>query len=178
MPLNTLKVLLFVHQDYEDLELQYPKYRLREEGAEIVVAGPKSKEAFKGKHGYPCVADCGFEDVNVNQFHALIIPGGYAPDKLRMIPKVLEITRKFHEQQKLIAFICHAGWVPISAGILKGVRCTSYQAIKDDMINAGVNWVDEKVVVDKHFISSRSPEDLPFFCPAIISHFQQRVGLR
>lgn len=164
------KILIFVAEDYEDLELQYPKYRMLEAGAKVVVAGKKGKESYKGKHGYPCQADISFDEVNVSNFDALIIPGGYAPDKLRRYPKVLEITKQFHEEGKLIAFICHAGWVPISAKILKGVKCTSFSAIKDDMVNAGVEWIDAAVVIDRHFISSRSPEDLPQFCPAIIQY--------
>lgn len=164
------KVLLFVADEYEDLELQYPKYRLKEAGKTVIVAGEKKESTYKGKHGYPCKADVIFDEVNVSGFEALIIPGGYAPDKLRKNKKVIEITREFHSQGKLIAFICHAGWIPISAKILEGIKCTSWETIKDDMVNAGAKWVDEAVVVDKHFISSRSPEDLPYFCPAIIKY--------
>lgn len=174
MELKNQTILIFVAEDYEDLELQYPKYRLLEAGAQVVVAGLKAKETYKGKHGYPCQADISFDEVRVDRFQGLIIPGGYAPDKLRRYSKVLEITKQFDEQKKLIAFICHAGWVPISAKVIKGVRCTSFGAIKDDMINAGVNWVDEAVVTDRHFISSRTPADLTQFCPAIIKHLSTR----
>lgn len=170
MRLKNKKILIFVADVYEDLEAQYPKYRFLEEGAQVVVAGLKEGEIYKGKHGYPCKSDISFDSVNTKDFDALIIPGGYAPDKLRMVPKVLEITRKFHEEKKLIAFICHAGWIPISAGVLKGVKCTSYKAIKDDMVNAGCHWVDEACVTDGHFITSRTPDDLPLFCPAIINY--------
>lgn len=161
---------MFIANEYEDMELLYPKFRLMEEGAKIIVAGEKAKETYQGKKGYPTQSDVSFETVNSDDFHALIIPGGYAPDKLRKVPKVLEIVKRFHEQQKLIAFICHAGWIPISANVLKGVRCTSYISIKDDMVNAGANWVDEAVVKDRHFISSRNPDDLTQFCPAIIEY--------
>jgi protease I len=166
------KILLFVADEYEDLELQYPKYRLREAGKKVVIAGEK-KESYKGKHGYPCTVDVTFKEIRVDDFDALVIPGGYAPDKLRKIPKVLEITSKFASQKKLIAFICHAGWIPISARILKGVRCTSYISIKEDILNAGGKWVDKSVVIDRHFISSRFPEDLPDFCSAILNHLAQ-----
>lgn len=165
-------ILLFVENHYEDLELQYPKYRFLETGAKVMVAGPNGGETYQGKNGYPQKADLSFDEVNPADFQALVIPGGYAPDHLRTNKQALEITKHFHDHQKLVAFICHAGWVPISAGIIKGVRCTSYSAIKDDMINAGAQWVDEPVVVDRHFISSRSPQDLPFFCPAIIKFLQ------
>ncbi len=162
------KILIFVENIFEDLELLYPRLRLIEEGAKVIVAGPKAKESYKSKHEYPLQAEIGFQDVKVDEFDALIIPGGYAPDKMRRYPAAIEIVRKFNQQGKLIAFICHAGWVPISANVLKGVKCTSFSSIKDDMVNAGANWVDEAVVVDRNFISSRTPEDLPYFCPAII----------
>lgn len=168
MSLATKKILILAADYYEDLELQYPKYRLIEEGATVVVAGAKAHETYKGKYGYLCKTDASFDKINVNDFDALIIPGGYAPDILRRLPEVLQITSEFKNQKKLIAFICHAGWVPISAKVLKGVKCTSHFSIKDDMVNAGANWIDESVVVDGHIISSRCPDDLPSFCRAII----------
>jgi protease I len=167
---NNRKILMFVHSLYEDMELQYPRYRLMEAGMQVTVAGPEKQKTYEGKHGYPCVADESISKITASQFDALVIPGGYAPDKLRIIPEVLQITKEMNQAGKLIAFICHAGWVPISAGVLKGVKCTSYKAIKDDIVNAGANWVDEKVVVDKNFISSRFPDDLPYFCPAILDY--------
>jgi protease I len=165
---NNKKILIFVHNLYEEMELHYPRYRLIEAGMEVVVAGPKAKETYTGKHGYPCEADEAISKINHAHFDGLVIPGGYAPDKLRILPEVLQITKKLHAEGKLIAFICHAGWVPASAGILKGSQCTSYSAIKDDLINAGAKWVDERVVVDKNLISSRKPADLPYFCQAIL----------
>lgn len=172
MPLKETPILILVDTLYEDMELQYPKFRLQEAGAKVVIAAPKGGETYKGKHGYPQKADVSFDQVNTKDFQALIIPGGYAPDHLRTNRRVLEIVKEFHQSQKLIAFICHAGWLPISAGVIKGVKCTSYKAIKDDLINAGAKWVDEPVVVDGDFISSRSPDDLPYFLPAIISHLE------
>lgn len=167
-PLDGKKVLLFVENVFEDLELLYPRYRLIEAGAKVVIAGPKAKENYHSKHGYPCQSDIAFKDAKEGDYDALVIPGGYAPDKMRQDASALELVRQFHQKEKPIAFICHAGWVPVSAKVLKGVKCTSWASIKDDMINAGANWVDEPVVVDRHFISSRSPEDLPYFCPALI----------
>lgn len=166
------KILLFVDDLYEDLELWYPKYRLIEEGAEVTVAGPEAKKVYKGKHGYPCKSDFSISSLSEKEFDALVIPGGFAPDQLRRSPKVKELTRQFHDSGKLIAFICHAGWIPISAGIVKGFRVTSTPGIMDDLINAGAVWVDEPVVTDRHFITSRRPDDLPEFCSEIVRYFK------
>ncbi len=173
--LQDQKILIFIENVFEDLELFYPRFRLIEEGAKVTIAGPKAQETYQSKHGYPCQADIAFHEAKENEFHALIIPGGYAPDKMRRNSAALELVRQFDRKGKVIAFICHAGWVPISANVLKGVRCTSYVSIKDDMINAGANWVDEPVVIDRHFISSRTPDDLPFFCPAIIEALHRKL---
>lgn len=163
------KILMFVDKIFEDLELLYPQIRMKEAGAEVIVAGPIAGETYIGKNGYPLVSDASFEDMNESDFNGLIIPGGFAPDKLRRYDKVKELTRQFHESGKLVAYICHAGWVPISAGIVKGKKCTSTTAIIDDLKNAGAEWVDEPVVVDGNHISSRTPVDLPDFCKAIIN---------
>lgn len=163
------KILFLVENMYEDQELHYPRYRLIEEGARVIVSGPKAKEAYQSKHGYPCQAEIAFQDAKETDFDGVVIPGGYAPDKMRKYPVVMELVKQFHQKQKPIAFICHAGWVPASANVIKGIKCTSYITIKDDMVNAGALWEDSPVVVDKHFISSRCPDDLPYFCPAIIT---------
>lgn len=162
------RILIFVDDQYEDLELWYPKLRLLEAGAQVVVAGPQKGHLYTGKHGYPCKADVSIKDMKAEDFSGLVIPGGWAPDKLRRDPKVLELTRQIHEAGKLIAHICHGGWIPISAGIMKGYRCTSTPAIKDDLINAGANWIDEPLVIDRNMVSSRRPDDLPLFCQGII----------
>lgn len=165
------KFLMFVHDIYEDLELWYPKIRLEEEGAEVIVAGPKAGETYTGKHGYPCRADAAINDMVAADFDGLVLPGGFGPDKLRRSDKVKSLTREIHEAGKLIAHICHAGWIPISAGIMDGYTCTSTPGIKDDLTNAGATWVDEPVVVDRNMISSRNPGDLPHFCRAIMAWF-------
>lgn len=172
--LKQCKILMIATDLYEDLELHYPKLRMIEAGAEVVVATPKKEHEYKGAHGYPLKGDMTIQDVNPEGFSALIIPGGYSPDALRMNPKVQEIVRHFHEQEKVIAFICHAGWIPLSAGVLKGVRCTSYHTIKDDLINGGAKWEEAQVVIDRHFISSRFPADLPYFCPAIVEQLEKK----
>lgn len=161
-------ILVFVDDIYEDLELWYPKLRLEEAGWHVVVAGPEKGHTYAGKHGYPCQSDAALSSVEEKDFTGLVIPGGFMPDKLRRDPKVLSLTRQFHEKGKLIAMICHAGWIPISAKILKGVRATSTPGIRDDMENAGVQWVDAPVVVDRHIISARRPPDLPDFMREVV----------
>ncbi len=161
-------ILFFAHEIYEDLELWYPKLRLEEAGFKTVVAGPEPGKTVAGKHGYPCKCDLSFDQVESPSYSGLVIPGGYAPDKLRRFPKVLEVVREMNEEKKPIAFICHAGWVPISAKILKGRHVTGVNAIKDDLENAGARYSDQSVIVDGNLISSRHVSDLPDFCKALL----------
>ncbi len=173
-PLSGKRILLFVGDIYEDLELWYPKLRLQEAGAEVVVAGPEAGTKYRGKNGYPCIADVSIASVRSTDFDGVVVPGGFMPDKLRRDPQVLTIVREMAEAGKLVAAICHGGWIPISAGVYRGVRVTGSAGIKDDLVNAGAQWEDASVVVDRHFISSRMPDDLPDFCRAIIAHFAER----
>lgn len=161
-------ILIFVDDNYEDLELWYPKIRMHEAGYKTVVAAIETGKIYQGKHGYPCKADITYEEVDMNQFSALIIPGGFAPDKMRRYSKALDIVKEMDRRKKPIAFICHAGWVPISAKILKGKNVTGFMAIKDDLENAGAHFIDKEVVIDGNLISSRTPHDLPMFCQAIL----------
>lgn len=169
LPLDGRRILAFVDDIYEDLELWYPKLRLQEAGATVVVAGPEAHVVYHGKHGYPCRSDIAIASASERDFHGLLVPGGFMPDKLRRDPKVLELTRAFHESGKPVAAICHGGWIPISAGIYRGARVTGSLGIKDDLINAGATFIDVAVVVDRHLISSRKPDDLPNFCRALIA---------
>ncbi len=166
--LSNKRILIFVGDIYEDLELWYPKLRLIEAGAEVVVAGPEAGQTYAGKHGYPCRSDLRLADVQADEYDGLVVPGGFMPDKLRRDPQVLEIVRHFDTADKLIAAICHGGWIPISAGVYRGVRVTGSLGIKDDLVNAGANWEDSPVVVDRHFVSSRHPDDLPDFCHGML----------
>lgn len=161
------KIVVLAEDLYEDLELWYPTLRLREEGAHVVIAGPGGG-SYTGKHGYPVKADVDVAGVAAHEYDAVVIPGGYAPDRLRRVPAVLTLVRDMFEQGKVVAAICHAAWVPISAGILKGRRMTCFSAIKDDVVNAGAEYVDAEVVRDGRFISSRKPEDLGAFAREII----------
>lgn len=167
-PLENDKFLILLDDDYEDLEFWYPKLRLIEAGAKVTVAGPPGKRSFSGKHGYPASSDAEIASMNALHFQGLVIPGGWAPDKLRRDPHVLQLVRDFDAAGKLIAAICHGGWIPISAGVYKGVRVTGSAGIKDDLINAGAIWDDAPLVVDRHFVSSRRPDDLPDFCSGIL----------
>jgi deglycase len=167
------KLLAFVGEVYEDLELWYPKLRLEEAGFAWTLAG-EEKKIFAGKNGYPATADALVAEVKSADFAGLLIPGGFMPDKLRRNKDVLRLTREFHEQGKLVAFICHGGWIPISAKIVKGKRVTGTVAIKDDLENAGAVWVDEPVVIDGNLISSRVPKDLPAFGKAIVEFLGKR----
>ena len=167
--LSGLRLLMLVGDIYEDLELWYPKLRLREAGAEVVVAGPEQGREYAGKNGYPCVSDAAIDRMHAADFHGIVIPGGFMPDKLRRDGKVLELVREFALAGKLVAAICHGGWIPISARVYQGVHVTGSPGIKDDLINAGAVWQDAPVVVDRHFVSSRKPDDLPDFCKGILN---------
>lgn len=168
-----MKALILVDQIYEDLELHYPRLRLHEEEIEVIVAGKEKGERYIGKWGYPIVSGISFSNVSPSDYDILVIPGGFAPDKIRQNKEALEIVQSFDREKKVIAFICHGGWVPISAGILKGKKVTGYIAIKDDLTNAGATFLDQAVVVDGHIISSRKPPDLPDFMKAIFSCVQK-----
>lgn len=165
---NQKSVLMFVGEIYEDLELWYPKLRLLEAGWRVVVAGPEADRCYPGKHGYPCRSDARIDSMQANDFAGLVVPGGFMPDQLRRDPHVLQLVRQFAQAEKLVAAICHGGWIPISAGVYRGVRVTGSLGIRDDLVNAGAIWEDAPVVVDRHFVSSRKPDDLPAFCQGIL----------
>lgn len=166
MRLTNKKVIALVDHEFEDLELWYPVMRLQEEGATVHLVGPKSKESYTGKYGVPAVADFSFTEIHPADYDGILIPGGWAPDKLRRYAEVLEMVKHMDENQKPIGQICHAGWVLISAKILQGRKVTSTPGIKDDMENAGAIWINEPVVVDGHLVSSRRPPDLPPYAKA------------
>lgn len=168
MKLDGKHIAILAEDLYEDLELWYPYLRLKEAGAKVTLIGEEGNETYQSKHGYPVKVDLAAEDASRNLFDAVVIPGGYAPDKMRRHQPMLNLVSGIFERGGLVAFICHAGWVPISADIVEGKTVTSVSAIKDDLVNAGAVWRDEEVVVDGNLISSRNPGDLPAFCKAII----------
>lgn len=155
------RVLALVHTDFEDLELWYPILRLREEGAEVILAGEGKHVQYIGKYGVPAVSDIDFSEALEMNFDGILVPGGWAPDKLRRFDEVIEVVKRMDAEKKPIGQICHAGWVLISADILRGKTVTSTPGIKDDMNNAGATWVDVPSVVDGHIVSARKPADLP-----------------
>jgi protease I len=168
MSLTGKRVAILAENNYQDLELWYPLLRLREAGAEVKIIGTGSAETYTSKHGYPVTVDAAADEIKAADLDAIIIPGGYAPDLLRRYESILNLVREAHKQGKVVAAICHAGWVLVSAGILKGRKVTCVSAIKDDVINAGATYLDQEVVQDGNIITSRFPDDLPVFCRAII----------
>jgi deglycase len=173
MSLSGKRVAMLAENLFEDLELWYPVIRLREAGATVVIVGSGSSEVYKGKRGLEVKVDTSADKVEATAFDAVIVPGGYCPDYLRRYPSVLKLVKDAHERGKVVAAICHAGWVLVSAGILRGRTVTSFKSIKDDVVNAGANYVDREVVRDGNLITSRFPDDLPAFCREIIAALEE-----
>jgi len=170
--LENKKIAILIVDMFNVFEFWYPYYRLKEEGAEIMVVGSGRTEVFSGKPGTECKADVSATDVNAGDFDGLVIPGGYAPDMMRRHPAMVNLVKDMYQENKLVAAICHAGWMLASADILQGRKVTSFFAIKDDLIHAGADWVDQDVVVDGNLITSRTPDDLPVFMKAIIAYLK------
>ena len=164
MRLKGKKVLILIENNYQELEFWVPYYRLKEEGAEVTVVGSGSSRTYTSKYGYPVEVEKEAKDIDVSKYDGVVIPGGYAPDLMRRYPDMVRIVREAHQKGKVISAICHAGWMLVSAGILKGKKATGFFSIKDDLVNAGANYVDAEVVRDGNLITSRKPDDLPAFC--------------
>ncbi len=173
MSLEGKTIAIFVAKLYEDLELWYPYYRMKEEGADVILIGPE-RATYSGKHGLPAAADRDIASAHPDQFDALIIPGGYSPDHMRRFPPMVEFVRTMHAAGKPIAAICHGGWMLASADIVRGKNVTGFFSIKDDLVHAGAVWKDEEVVQDGNIISSRMPSDLPAFCRTLIAAIGQQ----
>jgi protease I len=168
MELSGKKVIIAVEEMFNTHEFWYPYYRLKEAGCEVIVMGSGSAEKYSGKPGTEVKVDLNAEQVSAADYDGIVIPGGYAPDQMRRYPKMVQLVRDFYEAGKVVAAICHAGWMLASAEILQGKTVTSFFAIKDDLIHAGAKYVDQDVVVDGNLITSRTPDDLPAFMRAII----------
>ena len=168
MDLKGKRVAVLAENMYQELELWYPLLRLREAGAEVFVVGSGSADSYKSKLGYPVQVDMVADQIGGADVDAVVIPGGYSPDLMRRYPAMVRLVREAFEQGKVVAAICHAGWMLASADVLRGRKATCFFAIKDDLVNAGAEYVDAEVVRDGNLITSRVPSDLPAFCRAII----------
>jgi protease I len=169
MELRGRRVAILAENQYEDLELWYPYYRLLEAGADVFVVGTGTSDVYTSKHGYSVKVDAEAATVDAGQFDLIVIPGGWAPDLMRRSAAMVGLVRDAVEQGRLVAAICHAGWLLCSANVVRGRRVTGAKSIKDDLINAGGIWVDEDVVQDGVLITSRRPSDLPAFMRSIVS---------
>jgi len=168
MELSGKRIAILIEDLYNEFEFWYPYYRMKEAGAQVTVVGTGAKE-YHSKVGLPAPGGTSVETVRVADFDAVIVPGGYAPDRMRRNPALLKLVKDSFDQGKIVAAICHAGWVLVSAGILKGKRATCFSSIKDDVANAGAKYLDQEVVRDGNLITSRTPDDLPAFCREIIA---------
>jgi protease I len=177
-PLEGRRVALLAENMYEDLELWYPLIRLREAGAEVSVVAPSAGAVYKSKHGIEVKADLSAEEAKPSQFDAVVIPGGFAPDYMRRSEAMVRFVREASGQGKLVAAICHAGSMLVSANVVRGRTLTCFRSIKDDVVNAGGNYVDRAVVRDGDLITSRVPDDLPEFCAEIISALTAKRAAR
>ena len=169
MRLAGKRIAILSENLYQEMELWVPYYRLKEEGAEVKVVGAGGAKSYASKHGYPVSVDVQAEQVKAVEFDAVVVPGGYAPDLMRRHPAMVALVRDAAQQGKVVAAICHAGWMLVSAGVLPGRKATSFFSIKDDLVAAGADWQDAEVVVDGTLITSRRPDDLPAFCRAIVA---------
>ena len=169
MNLKGKTVAILVEDLYQELEVWYPLLRLKEGGAEVVIVGSGSTKEHHSRLGYPIAVDKFAKEVKAEEFDAVIIPGGYAPDLMRRYPAMVSLVRDATQQGKVVAAICHGGWMLASADVVKEKSVTAFFSIKDDLVNAGATFVDEKVVVSDNLITSRQLEDLPAFCSAIIN---------
>ncbi len=168
MELKGKKIAILVDNLYQEMEVWYPYYRFKEAGAKVVTVGPKAGETYTSKLGYPVICDRSYDQASAADFDGVVIPGGYAPDHMRRHASAVQLVREADQQGKLVAAICHGGWMLCSAGILKGRKATCFFAIKDDLVNAGCVYEDAEVVVDRNLVTSRKPDDLPAFCRASI----------
>lgn len=168
------RVAILIENLYQEMEFWCPYYRLQEAGTQVVIIGPETRE-YKSKLGYPVQAERAAKDVKADDFDAVVIPGGYAPDMMRRSQAMVDLVRDVFSQGKIVAAICHAGWMLCSADIIKGKRVTSFFSIQDDMKNAGAEWIDQVVVRDGNLITSRIPSDLPAFCRELV-HALEETG--
>ncbi len=176
MELKGRRVIILVEEMYNEYEYWYPYYRLKEAGADVTVVGSGSSETYKSKSGLQVSVNTSADHVSAADYDGIVIPGGYAPDLMRRYPSMVKLVKDLFEAGKVVAAICHAGWMLASAGIVQGKTVTCFFSIKDDLIHAGANYVDQEVVVDGNLITSRKPDDLPAFMKAVIAGLQGSSG--
>lgn len=176
MILKGSRIAILVEQQYQEMEIWYPIFRLRETGASVVTVGPVAGATYGSKLGYPCKADVSWDDAKAADFDGIVVPGGFAPDFIRRHVAAINFVKDFQKQSKLVAAICHGPWVLCSADVLRGKKATSFFAIKDDVVNAGALWEDAEVVRDGNLVTSRKPDDLPAFCLACIDVLKERAA--
>jgi protease I len=172
MEIEGKKVVILAENLYNEVELWYPYYRLKEAGAEVTLVGAKAGDTYPSKVGLPVTVDAGAGEIRAAGYDGIVIPGGYAPDHMRRHPAMVSLVKDLFDAGKVVAAICHAGWMLASAGVLEGKTVTSYVAIRDDVVNAGAEWVDKDVVVDGNLVTSRKPDDLPAFLRAILQRLK------
>ena len=170
-----MKVAILIEDQYQVLEVWYPYLRLREDGIDTVLVGTGRKKEYSSKEGYPAEEELSIKKVKAEDFAGVVIPGGYAPDFLRRHEEVNRFVKEMFDKGRVVASICHGGWVLASAGVLKGKKATSFSAIKDDVVNAGAQFLDREVVVDGNLITSRNPYDLPAFCREILKKLKDNT---
>jgi len=168
MALQGKRVAVLVEDSYQELEVWYPLLRLREAGVEVFAVGRQAGHTYTSKLGYPVTADRGITEVSATDLDGVVIPGGWAPDYMRRHASFVNLVRAMNGLGKVVAAICHAGWLLCSAGVVRDRRATCFFSIKDDLVNAGATYLDEPVVVDGNLITSRTPDDLPHFCREIL----------
>jgi protease I len=162
------KVAVLIEQQYQELEVWAPYYRLKEAGFDAVLVGPEKGKTYPGKFGYPAVAEADYKGIKASELAGVVVPGGFAPDFMRRTPDAAKLVAEVFKRGKVTASICHGAWILCSAGILKGKKATCFYAIADDVKNAGAHYVDEECVVDGNLITARKPEDIPAFCAALV----------
>jgi protease I len=168
MALSGKRIAIMLDREYQEMEVWYPYYRLREEGAAVTLVAPEAETVYPSKLGYPCRSDAAASQSHAGDFHAVVVPGGWCPDYMRRDESMIRFIQQAAEAKIVLAAICHGGWMLCCTDALRGRLATSFMGIKYDMMNAGANWVDEECVVDGNVITARKPDDLPAFCQAII----------
>jgi protease I len=166
--MSAKKIAIMVDEMYQVLEVWYPYYRFCEAGFDVNLVAAQAKKEYHSKEGYPCISDIAAAQANAGDYDCMLVPGGFAPDFMRRSDDVIKFANDMADSDKVVAAICHGGWLLCSTKIFKGKKATCFMAIKDDIKNAGAEYLDDECVVDGNLITSRKPDDLPAFCTAVL----------